>query len=195
MKTLVVTGGIGSGKSLVAGYLASKGIPVYDSDSRAKLLYDSHPDMVARIEEALGCPLRDADGRLDRKALAGQIFGDPRKLSLVESIVHPYVFSDFLDWRNSHFGVAPFVVLESAIFLQKPLFRPLADKILLVEAPEDVRLARILQRDGSSKAEVVRRMRAQRVDSSLADAVIVNDADVATLLDKVDSALETIWND
>ena len=195
MKTLVITGGIGSGKSLVARYIASKGIPVYDSDSRAKLLYDSHPAVVADIEKALGVDLRGADGRLDRRALASEIFGDSHKLSLVEGIVHPYVFADFLDWRNSYFGLVPFVVLESAIFLQKPLFRPLADKILLVDAPEEVRLSRIVARDALKEEDVLKRMRSQEVDKSLADVVIMNDDDVASLLDKVDAALDRIWTD
>ena len=64
METVIITGGIGSGKSRVCAYLASRGVPVYDSDARTKSLYERHPDLVDRMEEALGVPLRDAQGSL-----------------------------------------------------------------------------------------------------------------------------------
>lgn len=195
MKTLVITGGIGSGKSVVCSYLALKGIPVYDSDTRAKLLYDTHPEIMNSLESSLGMVLHDAEGHLDRKVLAGAIFSNPANLAIAESVIHPYVFTDFLDWRNGYFGQVPFVVLESAIFLQKPLFRPLADKIILIDAPEELRLERVASRDSATRENVLSRMRAQAVDKSGADAVIVNDSDIQSLIDKVDATLETIWND
>ena len=89
--SVLLTGGIGSGKSAVASYLESKGIPVYDSDSRTKALYDSDPDLVPSLERALGVSLRKEDGSFDRKALSSVIFSDKKALSKVESIVHPAV--------------------------------------------------------------------------------------------------------
>ena len=194
MRTLVVTGGIGSGKSAVCAMLASRGIPVYDADARTKALYDTDPALLPALEQALGLTLRDADGRLDRKALGAAIFGDAGRLASLEAVVHPAVYRDFVAWREACPATAPFVVMESAIFLQKPLFRPLADKVLLVDAPAPLRLERAVARGGLSREEVRSRMEAQRVDPEGADAVLVNDGDLPALESRLDAALETIWN-
>ena len=86
MKTLVVTGGIGSGKSTVCRYFASRGIPVYDSDSRTRSLYDRCPELVSRIGEVLGCSVTGPDGRIDRRKLASVIFSDSSMLEKLEGI-------------------------------------------------------------------------------------------------------------
>ena len=78
MKTVILTGGMGSGKSAVAALLKARGVPVYDSDSRTKSLYDRDPALVGRLETVLGTGLRAVDGRLDRAKLASLIFSDPR---------------------------------------------------------------------------------------------------------------------
>jgi len=193
MKTLVVTGGIGSGKSLVCRYLAQQGIPVYDADARTKRLYDDDPDLIPALEQALGCPLRDAGGRWDRAALSAAVFGDAQKLAALEAIVHPRVYADFVRWRGEQ--QAPFVVLESAIFLQKPLFRPLADRVLRVDAPEALRLKRVVERDALAPEAVRARMEAQQAGTAPVDAVIVNDGSPARLEARVEEVLKTIWNE
>ena len=193
MKTLVITGGIGSGKSAVCAILVSRGIPVYDADARTKALYDSDPALLPALEQALGLTLRGADGHLDRKALGAAIFGDADRLASLEAVVHPAVYRDFVSWRDACPASAPFVVMESAIFLQKPLFRPLADKVLLVDAPAPLRLERAVTRGGLSRKEVLSRMDAQRIDAEEADAVLVNDGDLAALESRLDAVLETIW--
>ncbi len=193
MKTLVITGGIGSGKSAVCAILVSRGIPVYDADARTKALYDSDPALLPALEQALGLTLRGADGHLDRKALGAAIFGDADRLASLEAVVHPAVYRDFVSWRDACPASAPFVVMESAIFLQKPLFRPLADKVLLVDAPAPLRLERAVLRGGLSREEVLSRMDAQRIDAEEADAVLVNDGDLAALESRLDAVLETIW--
>ena len=99
MKTLVVTGGIGSGKSLVCSFLAERGLPVYDSDSRTKMLYDSSPELLARIGDAVGTDVTGADGRLDRKRLASVVFSDGERLEALERVVHPAVLDDFYRWK------------------------------------------------------------------------------------------------
>lgn len=194
MKTLVVTGGIGSGKSAVCALLAERGIPVFDSDARTKRLYDEDPSLLPALEQVLGLSLRGEGGRLDRQALAAAVFGDPARLSALEALVHPRVYEDFVRWRDAQPDSAPFVVMESAIFLQKPLFRPLADRILLVDAPEELRMKRVCRRDGLSPDAVLQRMAAQRVDAGAADAVLVNDGSPADLAARLDTVLETIWN-
>lgn len=189
MKTLVITGGIGSGKTRVCSYLASKGIPVYDSDSRTKALYDECPEMLSRVEETLGFRFRTEEGAFDRAALASVVFNDSEALAGLESIVHPCVLEDFAKWRDSAPEGTPFVVFESAIFLMKPMFRSIADKVLLVDAPWEVRLARVVRRKGMDEEKALSRMRMQSIDRSGADAVIMNDSDIESLNAAVDAAL------
>ena len=174
MKTVIVTGGIGSGKSAVCALLRERGIPVYDSDRETKALYDRDPALTSRLEEALGVPLRGADGRLDRKALAACIFEDPAARGTLESIVYPLVRRDFEAWRQRQ--SATFVVLESAVILSKPQFAGLADAVVLVDAPAPVRISRVMRRDALPEGEVRRRMAAQpAVSPAEVQAVIQND--------------------
>jgi dephospho-CoA kinase len=194
MKTVILTGGMGSGKSAVCAVLKARGVPVYDSDSRTKSLYDRDPALVGALEAALGTGLRAADGRLDRAKLASLIFQDPALKATVEAIVHPAVLADFRRWKRWHrpkgwtYGPVPFVVLESAIILSCPVFDGVGDRTVLVDASEEVRLARAVARDGSAPEAVLRRIRQQRFDLSRVDAVIPNDGsleDLAAAADRV----------
>lgn len=188
MRTVFVTGGIGSGKSALCRILSEHGIPVYDSDSRTKELYDSDPELVPSLEKALGCRLTDDTGRLDRKVLASVIFSSKENLEILESIVHPAVLEDFLRWRDSFENAdpkPPFVVMESAIVLQKPLFRGVADQIVLVDAPVETRLERACRRDRRSREEILERIANQSPDISRADIVIENDSTLEALAEKV----------
>ena len=173
-KTVIVTGLIGSGKSAVCALLRERGIPVYDSDARTKGLYDRRPALVDRLEEALGLPLRGADGRLDRKALAARIFSDAAARETLEAIVYPEVLADFKRWKARQKG-APFVVLESAVILTKPVFDGLADAVVLVSAPEEVRLQRVMQRDSLPATAVRARMAAQVVPMEKVTATLFNE--------------------
>lgn len=195
--TVLLTGGIGSGKSVVSSYLKSRGVPVYDSDSRTKSLYDTDPSIVSGLESILGVNLRSAEGFLDRKALAGVIFSDKEALSKVESIVHPAVLRDFTGWAEEsvkagwkgYMGDVPFVVMESAIALEKPLFRDIFDAVVLVTAPEVMRLERACRRDSASPEAVLSRMRNQHFDVMKADALINNDLGEEELRYRTDLAM------
>ena len=95
MKTVILTGGMGSGKSAVGALLKERGVSVYDSDARTKSLYDRDPALVGRLETALGVRLRDAEGRLDRSILASLIFSDPERKAAVEAVL--FAMGDSLD--------------------------------------------------------------------------------------------------
>ena len=176
MKTVIVTGGIGSGKSAVCAMLREPGIPVYDSDSRTKSLYDKYPSLVESLESALGQALKLPDSTLDRKKLAAVIFSDSSAREKVEAVVYPFVLKDFKRWR-SRYGKAPFVVLESAVILSKPVFDGIADAVVLVDAPLELRLQRISLRDGSSMDAALERVKAQEeVPRDKVTEVIVNNS-------------------
>lgn len=130
MKTILVTGPIGSGKSAVCRYLASLDFPVYDCDSRTKMLYSLVPGLKCSIEERLGLEWSQI----------GTVFADPDKLLTLEEMVYPHVVEDIRSWRSAQ--TAPLVFVESAIALSKPLFDGLWDEVLLVTAPKDLRLQR-----------------------------------------------------
>lgn len=95
--TLLITGGIGSGKSLVSRYMEELGVPVYDSDSRTKALYEG--ELLSRLETALGARLRTEEGRFDKRALARLIFSDNVSMSKMERVVYPAVIEDFESWK------------------------------------------------------------------------------------------------
>lgn len=175
MLTVIVTGGIGSGKSAVCALLAKRGIPVYDSDSRTKALYDSVPGLKERIEAELGVPF---------SSLAKIIFSNSEAREKLEAIVYPLVRADFEAWRDAQ--DAPFVVLESAIILSKPIFDGLADAVVAVTAPEEIRLERLIAR-GLTQEDASRRISAQTLDLSKADVIIENDGSLDELAQKCDS--------
>lgn len=199
MKTVAVTGGIGSGKTKVCELLASRGVPVYDSDSSVKRLYADDDSLLDSIEEAFGVSVRFSDGSFDSEKLASFVFPDSSKLAVLESIVHPVVLKDFLRWKameasrfagdispsDSFFGKAPFAVIESAIILDKPDFLSAVDKVVMVEAPLSLMLQRACQRDDVSAEKVIQRMSKQRFDLSRVDAVIRNDGSLEKLKSEV----------
>ena len=170
MLTVIVTGMIGSGKSAVCALLAKRGIPVYDSDSRTKALYETVPGLKERLEAELGVPF---------SGFAKLIFSDADAREKLEAIVYPLVKEDFIAWREAQTG-APFVVLESAVILSKPLFDGLADAVVAVTAPEELRLKRLIAR-GLTEEDARRRISAQTLDISKADVVIENSGSLRAL--------------
>ena len=183
MRTYFVTGLIGSGKSAVCAILSGKGIPVYNSDSRTKALYDTVPGLVQRLETELGASFSTEDGRLDRGALAALLFSSREAREKLEAIVYPLVRHDFVAWREAQSG-APFVVLESAVILSKPVFDGLADAVVAVTAPEEVRLSRLIAR-GLTEEDARRRISAQSIDLSRADVIIENTGPLESLQEAV----------
>ena len=196
MKTLAITGGIGGGKSLVCSFFAEKGIPVYDSDSRTKVLYDTSASLAASVKALAGERIYRDDGTLDRRALAELAFSDGAILEKLEKVVHPAVKQDFEQWKSRYEGSGvPFVILESAIILDKPLFRGTVDKVLEVEAPVEVRIRRAAERDGSDPEAVRSRVLAQTDRHAEVDYRILNDGSVDDLRSATYSLYEKICRD
>lgn len=153
-----LTGGIGSGKSTVAKYLASKGVAVYIADVEAKKLMDSQ-DVIEEIKDYFGEKVISKKGKIKRKTLAKIVFNNKEKLSKLNSIVHPKVKEHFTEWVLLHKN-EPFVIKEVAILFETNGHLD-CDKVILVTAPEDVRLMRVMQRDNVSKEDVLARMNNQ----------------------------------
>lgn len=185
---LLVTGGIGSGKSVVCRMLEEMGIPVYDSDSRAKSLYERDCKLLDDVKALFGEDIVDADGHLDRKLLASRAFASGESTASLNALVHPAVLRDFEAWKKNL--PSEVVVMESALAGTLPEYRAVTDKVLLVDAPMELRLARAVSRDGCDRKAVEARMRRQSFDGLDPDAVIVNDGDVAELRNNLVSAME-----
>ncbi|GAB4091637.1 dephospho-CoA kinase [Flaviaesturariibacter terrae] len=169
-----ITGGIGSGKSTVAKVFALLGIPVYDADAASKRLYDTHPGLQARLKAQFGEALYK-EGRLDRRALAAIVFNDPEKLELLNAIAHPPTIADAAAWMEAQ--ESPYVLKEAALLFETGSASGL-DYIIGIDAPLSLRVQRAMQRDGSSRDEVLARMKRQidaGIKMKLCDFVIRND--------------------
>ena len=172
-KIIGLTGGIGSGKSTVARYINSKGIPVYIADDEARLLTDS-VEVKDKIVATFGDKILN-NGILDRKILSEIVFNNAENLQKLNSIVHPAVREHFMNWLKLHQNNA-YVVKEAAILFESGSYKD-CDIIISVEAPQEVRIERVMLRDGTSREAVEARMRNQWSDEMRAeksDFVIVN---------------------
>lgn len=179
MKTILITGGIGSGKSQVAQIIASEGWPVYDCDSRTKTLYETVPGLKERAEQATGLPF----------SRFREVFADPAKLRALEDVVHPEVLRDMERWRDAQGSRAVF--FESAIAASKEMFKDFFDEIVLVTAPEYVRIRRVMDRDGLSREKVIERVKLKSPFIPH-NHQIPNITDIETLRTKVEEYLKTI---
>jgi dephospho-CoA kinase len=263
MITLACTGGIGSGKSYICKIFSAMGVPVYDSDSRTKALYDEDPQLRSALVDLLGrdilmggggeavagaracdsanavsnaraCDSANANAvsgaRINRRAMAAKIFGNPSLMKKVKKLVYPAVIKDFTKWKfqfedsvhntanfvtggqsgsnsdnvatsrqsgsNSEDVVTgrqsgsnvtsapPFVIFESAIILENPDVLVVADKVLTISSPLNVRIERVKLRDGGTDEEIKARLNNQWTDEqreARADFVIVSDNKTALL--------------
>lgn len=175
-----ITGGIGSGKSVVAALLELSGVPVYIADTESKLLTATSPVIREKLIALFGDELYTAGG-LDKKRLASHIFGNPERLAQVNAIIHPEVNRHFLAWAERQ--SAPACAIESAILFESGFDR-VVDTALMVYAPMEVRIRRALERDAVPREEIVRRIESQlpdEVKKEKSDYVIFNDGEQALL--------------
>lgn len=189
MKVLVITGGIGSGKSTVCRMLTEiYQIPVYEADKRAKELYDEVPSMLEDIETSLSVTLRDESGKFVPKFLSDIIFHNPEALSKVEDLLFPVMKEDFSIWAEKQ--ACGVVVFESATVLEKPQFREFGDIVLLVDAPVAQRLNRAMRRDGADESDVMKRIEAQPLMNRLSDGMVNERVDFVLKNDSTHEELE-----
>lgn len=189
-KIIGLTGGIGSGKSTVARYFESKGISIYIADDEARKLTDS-PEVSGAIVETFGNNILD-NGIINRKALSEIVFNNAINLQKLNSIIHPAVQLHFEEWLKNHSEEA-FIIKEAAILFESGSYK-FCDKIIVVEAPEEIRLQRVIKRDSVSEDSVKARMRNQWTDEMRAaksDFVIVN-VDLDTMKLQVDLILKKL---
>lgn len=169
-----ITGGIGSGKSTIAKQLREMGYAVYDTDSEAKRLIMEDAGLRQQIEQLFGKEVYQ-DGVYQTALVAQRVFADKSLLAQLNAIVHPAVRADILRWAQK-INHATLCFVECAILYQAG-FDELCDKVIVVTAPEDVRLARAVARDHSTIEKVRARMRAQEVEKDIerADLIVNND--------------------
>lgn len=170
-----VTGGIGSGKSVVSRILQLMDVPVYDCDREAKRLIQENPIIRKALIDMVGAAVYDAEGRLNRQFLASYMFGNAERVAAINHIVHPAVRTDFERWTRQ---VGKSVVaVESAILFEASMDTDV-DVVWLVHAPEPVRLQRTMLRDVTNEEAVRNRMRnqmAEREYMTRADRIVNND--------------------
>ena len=164
MYCLACTGGIGSGKSYVVKILSGMGIPSYSADSRAKSLYYTDINLQQELSTLLGRDIMEG-GILQREFIASKIFNNPKLLESVNDLVHPKVLLDFVKWRDSMDRAGNKLgVIESAIIQELDEFLKFIDGILVVIAPKDVRIERIIKRDKLNREAVLERISNQWSD-------------------------------
>ena len=160
-----LTGGIGSGKSTVAKMFAELGIPVYDSDMEAKELMVGSSEVKNAITELLGEEAYDNQG-LNRPYIADKVFKDPELLEKLNAIVHPAVRKHFLDWVERQ--ESPYVIQETALIFENDA-QDKYDYTILVTAPVETRIQRVIERDNVEGQAVVDRMKNQLDDEQKVD--------------------------
>lgn len=175
MFQLGLTGGIGSGKTLVCSVLEKFGVPVYYADSEARRLMNSNEELRRNIGDLFGGEVYNGHS-LNRKVLAEKVFGDEVMVEKLNRLVHPAVRKDYTEWVESKQN-APYVVEEAAILFESGA-SVFMDMTVLIYAPEMLRIRRVMQRDAVDEEHVRRRMKHQMDEEEKkkrADHIIYND--------------------
>jgi dephospho-CoA kinase len=174
MLKIGITGGIGSGKSMVAKVFEHLGIPVYNADTAAKSLMENAPALRASISELFG-PEAYLNGTLNRSYISSLVFKDRSKLEALNALVHPATIKYGKDWMNRQ--TTPYAIKEAALIFESGTQNEL-DYVIGVYAPQALRIHRVMQRDNVTREQVLQRM-ANQIEESvkmrLCDFVVVND--------------------
>ena len=179
MISIAITGGIGSGKTYVSNLLQEQGVPIYNTDNEAKRLMLSDEGIRRDLIALLGTDVY-RDGVLNKPMLVSYLFADSENAARINGIVHPRVKDDFCRWLECHADYE-IVGLESAILYESG-FEDVVDVVVMIYAPEALRIERAMKRDRATEAQIRERMAAQMDDEekrSLADYVIYTDGTVS----------------
>ena len=171
-----ITGGIGSGKSLCSHILNRLGIPWYSSDLRGKHLLDNDPIVNEQVAKLF--PSSVFNGRIDKKQLAALIFSSSEKRVALEGIVHPAVGADYARWLLQHKDEAV-VLKEAALLIQSGSYKQL-DELIVVTAPEELRVKRVVDRDKATLSDIRARIASQLSQNKMivyATTIVVNDGE------------------
>lgn len=172
-KIIGLTGGIGSGKSTVAKHIEQMGVPVYIADLEAKKILDTK-DAISEVAKAFGPEIIE-NGKVNREKLSQIVFQQPQKLKILNSIIHPKVALHFKNWVEAN-DKQPIVIKEAAILFESGSYKD-CDKVILVTAPKEIRIQRVMKRDGLSREAIENRMLNQWSEErkeALSDYVVTN---------------------
>jgi dephospho-CoA kinase len=178
-KIIGLTGGIGSGKTTIANYIQSKGIPVYISDSEAKKVMEK-PEIIAKINATFNEDIT-INAILDREKLASIVFSNPEKLKQLNAIVHPAVKVHFENWVNQNQN-HPIIVKEAAILFESGSYKD-CDKVISVITPLETRIERVIKRDSTSREKIL-----QRINNQLSDEERISKSDYIIKNESLDEA-------
>jgi len=178
MKTIGISGGIGSGKTTCCKKFEDLGIPVYYADSRAKQLMISDVKLKRQIKKLLGQESYHSNGRPNRPYIASKIFTDKALLKKMNGLVHPAVGADVITWVQQQSAV--YVLYEAALLVENGSYKNF-DKLIVVTCPLEERIRRVMKRDKISKEHVVARMKNQLPEKkkiAVADFIIDNSGEI-----------------
>lgn len=191
MKSIGLTGGLGSGKSVISKLLKIMDVPVYDSDSEAKKLMNTSSYIKEKLVEKFGTSIYK-NGILEKKILASLIFNNQENIQYVNSVVHPEVYRDFLLWQKQYAGKC-FVAIESAILFESG-FDKESDVIINVSAPLELRVQRAEKRDRINRKQILNRIENQTSEeyrNFKSDYTIINN-DIEALIPQVENILKVL---
>lgn len=180
MKIIGLTGGIGSGKTTVSRLFHLLGVPIYIADERAKKLFTNNPEVQKKVIDQFGSE-SIKNGEVNRSYLANITFNNKEKLTQLNAIIHPAVAKDFSAWVSNQ--TAEYVIKEAAILFESGSDAT-CDKVIVVVAPDETRIDRVMQRDELNKEAVMARMRnqwSQEKKIEFSDFVIINDNSVSVI--------------
>lgn len=191
-KIIGLTGGIGSGKTMVANYIQSLGIPVYISDDEARGLMNTN-DVIKAVSDEFGKGIIE-NGKINREKLAKLVFNNPDKLQKLNRIVHPRVKEHFAAWVINH-EQYPIVFKEAAILFESGSYKD-CDAVVTITAPLDVRIQRVMERDKTDRESILTRIKNQWTDQQRAakSNYVIHNVSVENTKSQIDKILNLLIN-
>lgn len=194
MQIIGLTGGIGSGKTTVARIFSTLGIPVYNSDLRAKSILETDLNVQSDVRKLVGKESIE-NGIVNRKLIAEKSFNNRHVLQQLNTIIHPRVAEDFIKWKNEHKS-SPYLIKEAAILFESGSYKS-CDKVVFISTELETRVQRVMQRDGVGRAEVESRISNQWPEEKKANlsTFIVHNNESDALIPQVVEIHEKLLNE